>query len=414
MTGGDERLLARLAGVEVGDGPEAAVAERLDRTGDGAVRGSLNNAVLVLGEDTRWAGRLRWSRFEGQPFLDGEPVTDHALTSAGLWLDRVYALRPSSEGLMRALVHVARERPFHPVADWLSSLSWDGIPRLDGLLERGFGAEGTALHRQFGRRWLIGAVARVLQPGCKLDTMVVLVGPQGGRKSSACAAMVPEPRWFSDTPVDLGSKDAMVQLQGVWMIEVAELHALRRASTDAVKAFLSSRSDRYRPPYGRIAEDHPRQVVFVGTTNDEEFLVDPTGSRRFWPVRVGRIDVQWIIAHRDALWAEAVAAYQRDEPWWLDAEGEAALVEQSRGHQVGDAWHEVVERWVARQPQPFTVEQVLLEVLHVPVAQMGRSQRTRVGRILSLLGCEQRRPGGARRLRFWHAPGWSDAAEAGG
>lgn len=403
-----------LAGVEGGEAADDSVLDVLDRTKDGRPVGTVRNVVRVLADDPRWDGRVRWSTFEEAAWLDDALLTDDGLTTVALWLDEVYGLRASPETLMRALVHVARQHAFHPVRDWLGELAWDGVPRLDRLLVDRFGAEDTPLVRQIARRWLIGAVARVFVPGCKLDTMVVLVGAQGAGKSTACAALVPEPGWFSDTPFDVGSKDAMVQLQGVWLVEIAELQSVRRSGADAVKAFLSSRRDRFRRPYGRIAEDHPRQVAFVGTTNDEEFLVDATGARRFWPVRVGLVDVAGIVADRDQLWAEAVAAFQAGEAWWLDAAGEAALREQARGHEVGDPWEEAIARWVARQDGAFTVERVLAEAIGVPVERMDRGKRTRAGQVLARMGCSQSRPRGGGRARVWRAASTSDQCQSGG
>ena len=404
---------AGLARVEVGEAADESVLDALDKTKDGRPLGTVRNVVRVLTDDARWDGRLRWSTFEDAAFLDAALLTDDGLTTVALWFDDVYGLRASAEAMMRGLVHVARQHTFHPVREWLDGLTWDGTRRLDALLVDRLGADDTALVRQIARRWLIGAVARVFEPGCKLDTMVVLVGAQGARKSTACAALVPDARWFTDTPFDVGSKDAMVQLQGVWLIELAELQSLRRSGSDAVKAFLSSRRDRFRRPYGRIAEDHPRQVAFVGTTNDEEFLVDATGSRRFWPVRVGRVDVDGILADRDQLWAEAVAAYRRGEAWWLDAEGEAALREQARAHEVGDPWAEAIGRWVAKQVVPFTVERVLSEAVGLPVERMDRGKRTRAGQVLARMGCAQSRPSGAGRVRVWCALARLDVGESG-
>lgn len=397
--------IAALAEVEGGEAPDPNVSDGLDTTKDGRPIGSVRNVVRALSEDERWSGRLRWSTFEEAASLDDRPLTDDGLTSVALWLDEVYGLRPGAELLLRGLVHVARQHSFHPVRDWLSSLVWDGEDRLERLLVERFGAEDTPLVQQIAYRWLIGAVARVFEPGCKLDTMVVLVGAQGARKSTGCAALVPELGWFTDTAFDVTNKDAMVQLQGVWIVEIAELQSLRKSGADAVKAFLSSRRDRFRRPYGRIAEDHPRQAVFIGTTNDEEFLADATGSRRFWPVRVGHVDVEGIRAERDQLWAEAVAAYRAGEPWWLDTEGEEALRASSRAHEVGDPWEDAIGRWVVKQAGPFTVERVLAEAVKLPVERMDRSKRTRAGQVLARLGCVQSRQRGAGgRSRLWSRP----------
>lgn len=393
---------AELAGVESGECADDDVAAGLDRGQNGRPLGSPRNLAYVLVNDARWDARIRWSSFEDLALLDGRPLVDDDITTVGLWMDEVYGLRVSVDTLLRGVVHVARQNEVHPVGEWLDDLVWDGEQRLDHVLARRFGAEATALNAELGRRWFIGAVARVFQPGCKVDTMLVLVGAQGVGKSTACAALVPRETWFSDTPFDLRSKDAYLQLQGVWLYEVAELQALRRGNAEAVKAFLSSRRDRYRRPYGRLVEDHPRQVVFIGTTNDEEFLEDATGSRRFWPVRTGRVDVGGIRMDRDQLWAEAVVRYREGERWWLDGVGEAALRALSRGHEAGDPWEDAIGRWVERQTEAFTVEQVLAEALGVPIERMDRGRRTRVGVVLARMGCRKSRPRGtATRTRVW-------------
>ena len=396
------------------DEPDELVRERppwLEYDRQRRPLGSQRNVVQALRHGVAHFGRLSWSEFENRAYVGDEPLEDRAFMTIHLQMDETYGLRPAPGKIRRALEFVARESQFHPVTDWLNSLRWDGVARLDRLLIDRFGAESSDLNRQISRRWLIGAVARVFAPGCKLDTMLVLVGPQGLRKSTACAALLPFERWFTDTTFTIGSKDALLQLQGVWLVEVGELDAMTRAGANQVKAFLSSRNDRFRAPYAQDVEAHPRQSFFVGTTNDEAFLDDPTGSRRFWPVRVAAPDLVGIEADRDQLWAEAVVLYRAQEPWHLDAEGEAALRARAAQHEHFDAWESVIGAWVAGRRGPFTVEQVLTEALDFSVARITRAHQTRVGRILSQLGCVQTRPNGGARQRVWRASTKSDGPD---
>lgn len=392
--------VAELAGVIAGDEPDPDVLAGLDKSQHGNPLGSLRNVVHVLSQDPAWQGRLRWNAFEDRDLLDSAPLTENALADIALDLDGVYKLRPSSETLFRAVRRVAQDGAFHPVRDWLDRLRWDRTPRLDDVLAHRLGAERSAMNAELARRWFIGAVARVYEPGCKMDTTLVLVGKQGVGKSSACRALVPEARWFSDTLFDLASKDAYLQIQGVWIYEIAELQSLRSGRTEAGKAFLSSAVDRYRRPYGRMVEDHPRQVVFVATTNEDEFLDDHSGSRRFWPVRVGTADIAGLTADRDQLWAEAVFRHRAREPWWLPPEWEQELRGASQAHETQEAWSDLILAWADGQDGPFTVGQVLSEALLIPAERMNKSVQTRVGRILAGAGFRKHRPGGAGR-RPW-------------
>jgi putative DNA primase/helicase len=398
--------------VDPEDAPDPDVAEGLERARDGHPLGTLANVVRVLDEDPRWTDRIRWSEFSLTPCLDGRELTDAGLIDVELWLDRVYALRPGVDKLQRAVSKVADRHAFHPVRDWITAQRWDGVPRIDRFLSTYCGAEDVPVVREIARRWFVGAVARVFQPGCKLDTMPVLAGPQGARKSTAFRQLMPDEAWFTDTGLPVGTKDAMLQLAGVWLVEVAELSGLQGVTVEAVKAFLSSARDRFRRPYGRTVETHPRQCVLVGTTNEGEFLVDPTGSRRYWPVRVGRIDFDAIAGDREQLWAEAWAAWRKGEPWWFDEAGEARLRAYQTAFEEGDPWESAIALWVRRRDGAFTVEQVLGEALGVPIERMDRGKRTRVGRILAGLGCVQRRVGTSTRLRVWERPGQSDAGDS--
>ena len=379
--------------------------KRDPKTGEVEVEGSamacLSNIHFILTNDRVWLGRFAFNELTDQVELDGEPITDGAVVNIALWLDTVYLCRASTTQTHDIVDLIARDTSYHPVRRYLEGLKWDGLARADGLLVDYLGADDTILHRAMARKWMISAVARALDPGCKVDQTLILKGPQGSLKSSFFAALCAGASWFKDTPIDLRNKDAMQALQGVWIYEFAELDSIRPRESTTTKAFLSSQVDSYRPPYGRVFVQKRRQCVIVGTTNEDEFLADRTGSRRFWPVAVGTIALEAVKADRDQLWAEAVAAFKAGETWWLEGDLELALIDSSSAFSQTDAWEAPIAAWLLEGSgprvecnpdlKPLTIRDVLHLVLELPSSQQGRGAQMRVASILSELGCTKSR-----------------------
>ena len=211
--------------------------------------------------------------------------------------------------------------------------------------------------------------------------------------------------FFTDTPLDIGSVNAYTQIRRTWIYEVAELDSIRRSHHSATKAFITAQEDTYRPPYGRHSITVKRHVVFCGTTNSQTFLNDPTGSRRFWPVSVGLIDLTWIRESRDQLWAEAVKALHAGEKWWLEDEMADALREASSEYTSEDPWFEMVEMWIRGEMSPTTTKEILDKALKLDPNQMTRLAEMRVGEIMGRLQyVRQRRSVAGTRAYFWIRP----------
>jgi predicted P-loop ATPase len=293
----------------------------------------------------------------------------------------------------------ARERAVHPVRVYLDALTWDGHPRLTKWVSYYLGAEQSDYHAGIGRMFLIAMVARIFEPGCKADYVVVLGGPQGARKSTACRILGGE--WFTDALPDVErDKDASQHLRGKWLIEIAELSAMRRAESEALKSFITRTTERYRPSYGRKEVIEPRQCIFIGTTNRDAYLRDESGGRRFWPIKVGTIDTDALAHDRDQLFAEAVQLYRSGEKWWPEDEFELDSIKpEQEARFESDVWEDTVSGWLVDQ-QRATVSQVAREALHLDTPRIGTAEQRRIAAILERLVWKCL-PKDSKGIRWW-------------
>lgn len=307
-----------------------------DVTQRGKPRPTLHNAIVAfqrLGVQASYDQFRRRKMVQGHKLeaFQGEMTDDLSAMLRKAVLDD-YGFDPGREYVRDALHMMALENSFHPIRGYLSGLEWDRTPRLDTLLIRYFGADDTPLNRAIGRIFMIAAVRRVRQPGCKFDEIVVLEGKQGTGKSTALAILAGPENHSDQDILTLDAKGQMEALAGKWIYELSELEGIRKAETAKVKAFASRGSDRARMAYGYFPEERPRECIFIGTTNDDHYLSDPTGNRRFWPVRTEQIDLEALKRDRDQLWAEAAE---------LEAEGEAIRLHK-------ELWEAAAAEQVAR------------------------------------------------------------------
>lgn len=303
-----------------------------------------------------WAATLKYNE------LSRTIVKTHDIKAVGLgagswtdedeyklkaWLHR-RGINVGATTIHEAVTLVAMSRCFDPIKEHISSLpKWDGERRIDGWLVRYLGADDTRYNRIVGRRFFIQMMARGLNPGCKADWMMILEGMQGKLKSTLFEILASEDLFSDSLPSLNQEKDAADHLQGMWLLEIAELDSLRKAGVDTIKRFLSRKKDIYRPAYGRNTITRPRHCVFVGTTNRDQYLTDVTGNRRFLPVRTGDVDIEALKADREQLLAEAKYWYERGDKHWFDPDEFEEVVQEQEKRRQADPWEEVLEKFLA-------------------------------------------------------------------
>lgn len=244
---------------------------------------------------------------------------------------------------------VARDNPSNEARDWLTGLAWDGTDRLATLMSDAFGAPQNAYTAAVGRCFLMQMAKRILQPGAQADYVLVLEGDQGERKTSGLRALAGE-RWFIETHEEFGSHDFLVALQGKVLCEIGELSSFKGAKLERIKGIITRRVDTYRSKYGVWANDHYRTACFAGTTNEANYLSDPTGNRRYWPVQVCSVSLSYLTENRDQLWAEAYERVRQGESYWDVPAVDASEAQEMRREIV--PWEEKLIPWLENRATP--------------------------------------------------------------
>lgn len=372
-------------------------------------RSSLANAVLVLQHDPQFTAADLWY----DEFLDrvctrnghtAREWRDDDDTRLTVYMQQTIGMLTIAESLVASAVrYVARQRVRHCVREYLDALTWDGIDRIAHAFEDFWGVvaaenQPSEYIRAVSANFFLALIARVMAPGCQLDTMVIFEGPQGIGKSRALRVLGGD--WYVLAAESVTSKDFFQVLVGRWLAEIGEMDSFSRAERERTKLVISTPTDRYRPSYARHAKDFPRQCVFAGTTNHDDYGNDDTGLRRFLPVRCGEMDLSGLATARDQLFAEALHRWRAGVAWWdVPRAGEAQA-----DRQAIDVWTETVLVFLVNRPH-VGIAEVLRDGLKIRDADMTRAHELRIGRILRLAGWIKKDAREGRKVsKRWFAP----------
>jgi len=375
------------------------------------------NVLRVLSRDERLLGTVRYNEFASEMMLwrplpvvniedvVGErdiprPWSDTDTTAIQAYIQSEHLSGIGSVKVEAAIrLHAHRHGRYHPVRDYLQGLVWDQRKRLHGMLADYFGAFDKGQPEDYiaeaGLRWMVSAVARIMSPGCQVDHLLVLEGPnQGEGKSSGLRILAGDDNFSDSLPHDLSHKDAKDHVRGKWIIELPELTQFKRNEIETLKAFITRREEVFRPSYGRHEIRAPRQCVFAGTTNETEYLVDTTGNRRFWGVSIGAIDLDALRRDRDQLWAEAAHLYRAGERWHLTRQMEQVAAAEAGKRMATDPWAVPISHLIdgdnRLRGEELTPGEIL-SIMDLREAERTPNNAKRVASVLTSLGWRQGR-----------------------
>lgn len=370
---------------------------RLDLDGKGRPHLNIDNMARILEadpalKDIAWYDTFHLRIFTGlapgtasipkdaQYSREWEDIDDLRITA---YLQGEMKLPKVTDELIRKSVnYYSKLTTKNEAKEWMESLKWDGRPRINNFMSDALGAEHSIYMRAVSKNFWLTLTARIYSPGCKVDNMVVFEGPQGVGKSRALAAI--GGKWYLDWCGDIYEKDFYLALQGKLVVEFSELDSFGKSDVTHIKSVISRRSDQYRSPYEARSISHPRQCVFVGSTNEPEWIKDQTGGRRFWPVKCDLIDVSYIEKHRDQLFAEAVARYKEQETWW---EMPASTIAEQEARRQSDEWEPEVSGYLASQPLGgLSMSQIAEGALDIKPDKLDMRTQWRIGQCVRRSG----------------------------
>lgn len=322
-------------------------------------------------------------------------LSDQHYTEARIRLERIGLNKVSKELVRDAIFYVAMQNHFDSAQDWINGLPWDGVKRVNEFFHKYFGAEPCAYTSAVSRYLWTALAGRVISPGCKADMVPVLVGEQGIRKSSGVKAIAPYPSCFAEISLNERDDDLSRMMRGVLVAELGELRGLKGKDQESIKQFLTRSHEKWIPKYQESETTMPRRLVFIGTTNEDEFLSDSTGNRRWLPINVNSVDVDAIEKDRDQLWAEGASLFKSGGVDYQMAE--LLAIEQHKDFEIQDPWKSDVINWInikrPRDGSEFQIQisDILDDQFHMTLSKKTNWEATRVARILKQLGYIKKR-----------------------
>lgn len=353
---------------------------------------NIKRAIELLGYE------LTYNQFSDKLLVNDRPMEDRQIDSISLQIESDFRFQPPDTYFEKVVKNIAWNNGFHPVKDYLNKLVWDNVPRIEEWLIHSAGVEDSLYTRAVSSIMLIAAVRRIRSPGCKYDEMVIWESDQGTGKSSAAAALCPNPTWFSDDlALNVRSQQLIEATLGKWIVEASDLAGKRKAEVEQLKAMLSRQVDGpARMAYARFPVERPRHFIIIGTTNSATYLTDPTAGRRFWPMRVHHFDLDWIRGHRDQLWAEACVREAEGASIRLPEELWPAATEAQEARREIDPWEVIIRSLLLNvQPDRFRRRRVVTssiwDALGIDVDRRDRYGSLRISDIMQRLGFKRTR-----------------------
>lgn len=378
-------------------------------------------ARMLCSDNNDWSGVVSWNEiayknewlkpppFASQAYYSGvgNSVTNEDIAQIEYWFCDQKRWKTSFENVKAALKMIAGRNRHNPLKDYLQSLTWDGTARIESYFRDEFGVDNIPndLLLTASRGWFIGCVARAMKPGCEMHNMLILKGSQYLGKSKFFKALAGD-KYFSDQALDIDDVDGLTKMRGKWLYEVAELSSFSKKDENGIKHFLTRTHDEYRAKYAPLPEEYPRLTVFVGTTNDTEFLKDYTGNRRFWIFDCQKCPTsESVKAIRDQLWAEAVYYYKQGEQYWLDNDDTAEMNEAVSKFIISDPLTESIKERAMRDTSDAITMDTLRNWIKLAECDINKPNTLkRAERGLEQLGYKKQQSRKHNRQRVWVAP----------